>query len=303
MSRCLARLLITRLGFLGRVCGLLVNGHDSTNTEDASHYSQGHSNWPLEAKADIRDELECNEEQNNANGVVHVRKIRDKLNDQGIKRPETQDRTHARSPDNDCVLCDAKDGWNRIDREDNVRELNNHEHKQQRGAFPFMHEIGAMVAGLDWNQFGCKHHTHVVREVLVVIVILSNDKNLVSREDEHHRANQKERAEGMDHRRAGEDHQTAEHDGTEDTPEEHTVLGGFGVHLEVFEDEVEGEEIVERERHFDHVPGVELHHGLVGLVVTDPYRYADREAHPQQAVEKGLASLVRVGRGLLDLAI
>merc|ERR1711865_168275 len=97
-----------------------------------------------------------------SDGGVHVREVGYELNDQGVEGPEAQDCAHTCGPHDDGVLSDTKDDRNRVNGKDNIGELNHHEHKKQRSALSFMHEVSTVVPGIDRNALGRPDNAHVV---------------------------------------------------------------------------------------------------------------------------------------------
>merc|ERR1712166_1200217 len=94
--------------------------------------------------------------------IVHVREIGYKLDHEGVEGPEAQNCAHTCGPHDDGVLSDTKDGRNRVNGKDNIGELNHHEHKKQRSALSFMHEVSTVVPGIDRNALGRPDNAHVV---------------------------------------------------------------------------------------------------------------------------------------------
>merc|ERR1711907_115738 len=198
------------------------NREQCSSEQDTCDERERNCNRHMNVQDEIKKELDGNEEQHEADSLVHVFQIRHELHNQSVQRSKTHDSTHASSPNHISIISDTEDGWNRIESKHNIAEFDGDEHEQQRCGLPFMEERRTVELTTDWNNILCQLQGSIFRDVFFVILI-SEEHNVCSPKQESS-SNEKDRPICLDRDCANTNHESTKHDSTDDTPEENPVL-------------------------------------------------------------------------------
>ena len=187
------------------------------------------------------------------------------------------------------VARDAEDRRDRVDGEDHVGRLDDHQHQQQRrrpqpAVLADEEALAAILAGERHEALEGPHD----RVRLGVDLRLSAAEDLEAGVEQEGAEDEDQPCEAGDQRRAHADEQAAGDQGAEDAPEQHPVLV-LRRHGEVVEDDDEDEEVVEAERPLDDVGGQELDPDLVAEALIDPEIEGQGDGGPDDAPETRLA--------------
>src|SRR5262249_38295987 len=152
-----------------------------------------------------------------------------------------------RGEDDERVARHREDRGDRIDREDDVGELDDHDREEERVAPEERNPASeADEAGL----------------LALGGPLLARDEDVEAGGWEERAEGVRRPVEGVEELAAGEDERRPEHERAEDAPGEHAVLA-LERHAKRREDHDEDEDVVDRERLLDEVAGGELERRLV----------------------------------------
>mmetsp|Transcript_18077 Transcript_18077/g.41420 ORF Transcript_18077/g.41420 Transcript_18077/m.41420 type:complete len:233 (+) Transcript_18077:226-924(+) len=204
------------------------------------------------------DHLETNEEEDERHRVPQVEERRDRFGEQQVERAQRHECEEVGGVDNERVLRDAYDGWDRVDSEDDVGDLYADEDDEQRCRLPnaahAREELLAIVRVGRVHASPREPHHGIVLE----IGLLLWPEHLDSREDENQRKSEQHRPELSDNGDAGGNHHATQQQRREDTPLENP-LGVLFRHPEIVEEHQKDEEVVDGETLLHQEAGEEIH--------------------------------------------
>ena len=176
-----------------------------------------------------------------------------------VERTQAEDREDVRGEDEEGIGGDREDRRDRIDREDQVGGLDEHQGDRERGEDPLPPDAHGEVLLMELvgdrevaTQPLGDHALH-----LRFLLGRTREEHLEPREDEEGAEDEEDPVIALDELRPDPDHQAAHRERAEDPPEEDAVLIDEG-DLEMLEDQRDDEDVVHRETELDDVPREEL---------------------------------------------
>lgn len=207
--------------------------------------------------------LHADERQDQHQAVPEVAEDGHQPRDGEVQRPQAEDRERVRREHQERVLGNRQDCRDRIHREHDVRELDHHEGEQQRCRVQPAGAPHQKLRAVEFVGDRDEPPQHPGREALAEVP----GQALVVGAHHPDRRHQQRRAEHVEHpverveqRSPRADHETAQHDGPDDAPEEHPVLKPRR-HAQEIEDDGHHEDVVDRQRPLEQVAGDVLKHG------------------------------------------
>ena len=181
-----------------------------------------------------------------------------------VEGAQAQDGEDVGGVDDEGVLGDGEDGRNRVDREDQVHELDDDErHEERRDEAGELAGPGVNLLHGELLAVKLFGDAEVPPDQLQHPVVLERGlftgrpEHLEAGEDQEGAEQEQDPREGHDQRRTQADQHGTEQDDAEDAPEQHPVLVDAGDPQEG-EDGGDDEDIVHRQRLLDQVAGEEF---------------------------------------------
>src|SRR4029077_13728543 len=188
-------------------------------------------------------------------------KIDKLVNDTGqqeIQGTQPKNSANVGGVDDERVACNAKDRRDRVDGEENVRDLDNNQHKSQRRQHPpafEKHGEGRAEVAIAHGQ----QPAHEPDQGIPCDIdhFLPTKEHLDAREEQKDAEQIKRPVECFNERNPNTDHHTAQYQRTENTPKQHTMLVGSR-HGEIGKNQYKNEDVIDTERIFLQVTGQKL---------------------------------------------
>ena len=197
------------------------------------------------AKGRVDDHFKAHHHEHKGQAILEVVEAVDDAYQGEEQRPQAQDGEDVGRVDQKRVLGDGEDGRDGVQGEDNVGNLHQREHNEQRRDEPDAvlahHETLAHVIRRD-----AEVPAHELRHTVAgqVRLVVDGHEHLDAGDDEEGAEDVDDPVEGGENGRPRQDERRAHYEGTQHAPEQHRVLRPFR-HLEMCEDEHEHEDVVD----------------------------------------------------------
>nr|RZI35822.1 hypothetical protein BJQ95_01787 [Cryobacterium sp. SO1] len=211
----------------------------------------------------------------------------DQVREQEVHRPKPQDGKRVRGEDQERFTSDGEDSRDRVNGEDDVRDLHQHQHGQQRGR----HHDSCLAdqKPLPVVRVGHRHEPAKHLEdagILGVDVVVAGAEHPPPGVNQERGEDVQDPREVLDQRGAGRDENPAEDQGAQDAQKQHSVLV-LARDRESGEDNRPDEHVVDREGFLDQVASEVLLPEF--RPPQRPHQHAERrtESHPHDRPHRG----------------
>ncbi len=242
--------------------------------------------------------LETDEDQDRTEGMGEIVEALAGISEEEIHRPQPED-GECIGPKNDVGLVgDGKDGGHRIDREDDVGELNNDQRGKQwcRSSFAVFDSEELVAVELATHRHHASQQTQAGGlDVFTLVLTVADD--LGSGVDEEGSEEDQDPHESADQGGADENEKKTEREGTEDPPEQNPMLV-LQWNLHRREEDRPHKHIVDAQRLLDQVAADVLTEGFTAELVGDETAEEQPAQHPAGALAQRLISA-----GLMSMAV
>ena len=241
-----------------------------------------------------QEDLRADEDQNRSQGVFEVCEAVDQGGKRKVKGAQSKDREDVRRVDDERIGGDREDRRDRVDREDQVGDFD-HDKRQEKRRDEGLQPTGLGVGLLDEETLLMKllcdrqaRAQELQDRVLanVLFLVICREQHLDAREHQEGGEEVENPVEVFDDRSTCGNHDTAQDDHAENTPEQHAVLI-LARDREVGKNHGDDEDIVHRQAFFHHEARDIFHRRLLTGLEPDPAAEGqadgDVEARHQQA--------------------